>query len=222
MNKPTNNDWSAFLPPYDLQYSLANGVDAEDCIEESLRNIIFMITGFYASARALAFVAGVTLQGSDTFEALSAATKKYYGLVPNSLWPTPQGTFTWKQYYQPVPQEILSQYVPISIKIVPVDLSKSPGWTILRFPNGAQHGVAQFNSHQYADSEPNGLVKELTYNGAVVVDSFGIEIDGDLFVKSAGFTSEQFANFSPEVQAAIKQNDIGGHNVIINGQIIKQ
>lgn len=47
-------------------------------------------------------------------------------------------------------------------------------------------------------------------------------VDPMQYVISAGFSAAQFAAFSPEVQAAIKFNDRGGRNVILNGAISKR
>jgi hypothetical protein len=191
-----------------------------NCIEESLRNGIFMVTGFFASARVLATLSDVTLSGSNTPDALAAATRQYYGLVPNSLWPTPEQPFNWKQYYQPIPQNVISEYIPVSITLVPPDMNISPIWTIIRYPNGALHAVMRVNSTQFCDSEPGGQLKTFGAAGDVITWESSFTIDGVFFVKSAGFTPEQFAQFLPEVQAAIKANDDGAHNVILNGQII--
>ena len=210
------------LPPYDLQFSQANGVDANDCIEESLRNGIYMVTYFYASARALATLSDVTLQGSSEQDALNAATRKYYGLVPNSLWPTPPSPFTWKNYYAPIPQDILEQYIPVSINLVPANMDLSPIWTIIRYPNGNKHAVMRINETQFCDSESGGQIKTFGAAGDVITSETSFTIQGDFFVKSTGFTPEQFALFSPEVQAAIIANDSGAHNVILNGKIIPQ
>lgn len=217
-------DYTNNLPPVDLQFSLANKVDMSDCIEESLRNGIFMVTGFFASARALATLSDVTINGSSATDALAAATRQYYGLVPNSLWPTPEQPFNWKQYYQPIPQSILEQYIPVSINLVPPDMNISPIWTVIRYPNGALHAVMRVNSTQFCDSEPGGQLKTFGAAGDVITwqSSFTIKAQGAFFPTPANFSPEQFASFSPEVQAAMQANEKGAHNVILNGKIIPQ
>lgn len=213
------------LPPYDLQFCAQTGVDAMDCLEESLRNLVYIKTSFYASARVMAFNAGVTLDGSDITEALGSAMVKYEGLVPNSLYPTPTGTWTWKTYYQVPPQSILAQYVPVTLKLIQT-VGEQYTWVIIRLPNEMQHGVVRLTGTPgkfegtFCDSEPGGQVKNFGYYNETIVWESGVEVQGVFFVQSTGFTPEEFAAFSPEVQTAIKANDSGGHNVIINGQII--
>ena len=218
------------LPPYDLQYCAQTGVDSMNCIEESLCNLIYMQTGFHASPRALANMAYVDLNGSTTQEAIDAACQKYEGLIPNALWPTPQGAWTWKDYYCPIPQSILEQYIPVKIELIAPD-PNLPIWTTIQFPNGVGHGVVRppasmgLPANCYVDSEPGGQIKIFGAKGDVIKWASSVKITpiGDFFPKSSGFGgihSPLFLSFSPEVQQAIIQNDNGGQNVIMNGKII--
>ncbi len=99
-------DWTAECPPYDSQYSATGHTDAQDCVEESLCHIVFMLTGKRYSPRALAYLTPVAPTGSSVSQALKA--EKVYGFIPYDLWPTPD-TFTWESYYADIPQSILDQ-----------------------------------------------------------------------------------------------------------------
>ena len=132
-----------------------------------------MLTGFDASPRALAKLANTTNQGNSEYNILGAVKK--YGLIPYPLWPSPDD-FDWNLYYQDIPQNILTQATFVDVKEIPADLNKSPLWTILRFPNGNQHGVCQINSTQYFDSEQGDEVKDLTYGGAVVISQSSLQV----------------------------------------------
>lgn len=223
MNTPINNDWTTLVPPYDSQYSASTHTDFEDCVEESLCHIVYCLTGFRPSPRALGKFVGVSpTLGSDTFNALAETNSK--GLIPFQEWPTPTDTSieTWEVYYQGIPSDVLAWALPVEISLVPPDISKSPLWTRLVFPDGAAHYVCQINSHQYFDSETGNPIKELTYDGAIVTTSMGIQVSDNFFLKSSGFTPEQFANLSVPVQLAIKANDAGGKNIILGTNIINQ
>lgn len=167
-------DWSKNLPPWTSQYSVPNRLDVMDCLSESLINIVYMVTGFDASPRALAKLSNTTEAGNYQDKVLQAANT--FGLIPYELWPTPE-EFDWDSYYNEIPPEILAKAVKVKITIRPADLSKSPLWTILRFPNGAQHGVAQINLSQYFDSELGSPVKALSYGGAEVTSQLSLTIE---------------------------------------------
>jgi len=99
-------DWTPKVPPYESQYSATGHTDAEDCVEESLCHIIYMLTGKRYSPRALAYLTDVSPTGSSVQQALT--TLKVYGLIPYELWPTPD-SFTWESYYAPIPADVLKQ-----------------------------------------------------------------------------------------------------------------
>jgi hypothetical protein len=166
-------DWSGNLPNWTSQVSVANRLDAMDCLSESFINIVYMLTGFDASPRALAKQAGTTLSGNSEYNVLQAANTK--GLIPYQNWPSPD-SFDWNLYYAPIPNNVLATGRLLTAKAIPANLNKSPLWTILRFPNGNQHGVAQVNNHQYFDSEQGSIIKELTYGGATIVSQVSLEI----------------------------------------------
>src|ERR1019366_6396905 len=79
-------------------------------------------------------------------------------------------------YYADIPADVLSQAVKVTIKTIAPDLSKSPLWTVLKFPNGNQHAVAQINETQYFDSELGAEIKPLDYAGAVVLSQVSLQV----------------------------------------------
>lgn len=171
-------DWINRIPPFDSQFS--NGADVLDCVEESLCHIIFMLTGFRASPRALGYLlfrdGKLTTNGSSTTDALAYANK--FGLIPFNDWPTPD-TFTFDSYYSPVPSSVLLNAKFFNLSVVDPNLDVSPLWTQLSFPHpqgSVFHWVARVNETQYFDSEPNGAIKQLTSGGAVVLSQHSIKI----------------------------------------------
>ena len=166
-------DWSNNLPNWTSQFSVANRVDAMDCTSESFINIVYMMTGFDASPRALAKLSYTTEAGNRESNILQTANN--LGLIPYPLWPSPSD-FDWGSYYAVVPQDFIKKAMRCKVTIRPFDLSKSPGWTILQFPNGAQHAVAQINKTQYFDSELGSPVKNLTYGGAQIINQIGLMV----------------------------------------------
>lgn len=190
-------DWSDRLPPWTSQYSVPNRFDAWDCLSESLGNIVYMVTGFDSSPRALAKISNTTPQGNYQSVVLKAANE--FGLIPYPMWPTPD-VFEWNDpsnpipdFYADIPQHVLDSLVKVKIKMIPPDLNKSPLWTILRFPNGAQHGVAQINEREYFDSELGAEVKSLNYGGAIIVSQYSLNI--------------QLINYKPMTIGYKKQNE---------------
>lgn len=178
MNTPVNNDWTTLVPPYDSQYSASNHNDAEDCVEESFCHMVYMLTGFRASPRALAMLTDVTPNGSSVTQCL--ATVNAHGLIPYEAWATPD-TFTWETYYADIPQDVLDQAIPVEAHLVPFNLAVSPGWTEVVFnPNatvpGPNHMVAQINMQEYFDSEVGAPIKPLNYEGAKVEWQSGISV----------------------------------------------
>lgn len=166
-------DWSKNLPTWKSQYSVLNRVNAMDCLSESLINIIYMLTGLDGSPRVLAKFSGTTVDGSSQKKVLEAANK--HGIVPYNLWPTPDD-FLWEEYYQEIPQEILWQAKKVKVEMVRPNLRKSPLWTLIQFPNGQFHGVAQISKTHYFDSEEGDEVKPLDYMGAKVYSQHSIKV----------------------------------------------
>lgn len=164
MNNPGNPpDWTPFVPPYDSQYSASGHTDAQDCVEESLCHIVYMMTGKRYSPRALAYLTPVQPTGSSILQALAA--QKVYGLIPYDLWPTPD-TFTWETYYADIPQTVLSQADFYTISLIAPNLNVSPLWTELEFGANlavpTRHMVAQINQTQYFDSETGNPIKNIS------------------------------------------------------------
>src|ERR1051325_798610 len=121
-------------PPYfDSQHSGINDVDG--CVEKSLCNIVYMLTGFRVSSRALGYLlyrdGKLTTNGSSITDALAYANK--YGLVAYDKWPTPD-TFDWNSYYSPIPDNLLLDAKFFDLKLIDSDLNKSPIWRQLAFP----------------------------------------------------------------------------------------
>jgi hypothetical protein len=163
-------DYTNEVPPYDSQYSATTHSDMQDCVEESLCHIVYMMTGKRYSPRALAYLTQVTPNGSSVEEAIKTAN--HYGFIPYELWPTPD-SFTWESYYADIPAEVLAQADHYDISLISADLDKSPLWTELIFnPNasipGPLHMVAQINETQYFDSETGAPIKPLNYEGAKI------------------------------------------------------
>lgn len=181
-------DWKQNLPPWKSQYSVLNRVDAMDCLSESLVNIIYMLTGFDGAPRALAKLANTQPWGNYEMNVLGAANN--FGLIPYPLWQTPEDFF-WKDYYAEIPKEILNQAIRLQVTTKLPDLTKSPLWTILRFPNGAQHGVAQINDTEYFDSEEGSEVKLLTYGGATIVSQLSLDVKIMIDCKTVKFADNR-------------------------------
>jgi hypothetical protein len=172
-------------PPYETQYSVPTHTDVVDCVEESLCHIIYSLTGFRASPRALAKMmldeGLLNTNGSKITDAIAVANKK--GLIPYNEWPTPD-SFTWDQYYEPLPALLNAKF--FDIRLVSPDLAISPLWTQLSFPHptgSVLHWVEQINQFQYFDSELGNPVKLLNYEGAVVLSSHSIKITSMQFKK---------------------------------------
>jgi hypothetical protein len=153
-------DWSQWLPPFDPQHSANNVADADDCVSESavhiIETLIYQQTGkqLRYSPRALAKLAGTTLNGNDINTVLNAVKK--YGLIPYELWPDLEN-FTWDEYYADIPQNVidagkdfLAEWDVSSITTT-ADLTLAPIW--LRVKAGTTfHFVEQFNETEIFDS----------------------------------------------------------------------
>lgn len=172
------------IPPFaDHQYSIGTPyADADNCTEQALCHAIWMMTGFRASPRALAWMVDVTPAGSEVSKAVDVANKR--GLIPYDLWPTPDN-FTWDSYYEDIPQSVLDQAVPVKIELIPTDVTQSPLLVELEFnPNasfpGPYHLVAQFSPTQYFDSErwnnDTSTVRDLNFLGTKVIWSSSIKL----------------------------------------------
>lgn len=152
-------------PPYYLQYSLKTGVDSLACVSFSLCNMIYMMTGKLYSPRALAKMSATDfVHGNNVATVLNAADEQ--GLIPYDLWPVPE-TFTWDEFYAPIPQNILDKAEKLDIVLIPPDLTKSPIWTEFEGLNSNTntlylHMVAGIGNNQFVDSEPGGQIKDFT------------------------------------------------------------
>ncbi len=214
-------DWTPFAPPVDLQYSIPTKTDADNCAEEAPVHAIGFASGFWGSPRLISWYVKPSQQtGSSPLDSLFQINKN--GLAPYSQYPNPV-SFTLAEYFQTPPQSVLAVQVPCIVNFVPANLTKYPSVVRLLFPNGEEHFGVKVNSQNYFDSEPGNPFKTLDYGGAVVTWEFGVQVlSDDFFLKSSGFTPAQFANLSPAIQEAIKANDNGAKNIIINNQIIPQ
>lgn len=153
--------WLPTIPPYESQYSILTATDSMSCLCESLCHIIYMLTGFRASPRALAYFSATTINGNSIANVLDSINK--VGVIPYNLWPNPD-TFTWSEFYTPVPKAVWQQAIAINVSMIAPDIHKSPLWTILNFTK-SDHAVAQLTigkAHDlYFDSEPGDAVKTI-------------------------------------------------------------
>ena len=181
-------DWSNNVPPWTNQYDVKSRTDVQDCASESIINVIYMLTGFDASPRALAKLSGTTLQGNSTANIINTINK--YGLIPYELWPTPSD-FDWKTYYDTIPQEVLNRAIPCRISLVAASLDVSPLWTEiawgLNLPVPTRHMVAQLNETEYFDSEQGSPIKPLNYEGAEIVYQTSLNIKLMITCKTVKF-----------------------------------
>lgn len=170
-------DYISKVPPYESQYSATTHSDMQDCVEESFCHIVYMLTGFRASPRALAYMTDVQPTGSSVTQCLAVVNAK--GLIPYDLWPTPD-SFTWESYYTPIPQNILDQVIKIEAYLAPPSLETSPLWTELEWnsslPIPTRHMVAQINDTQYFDSEIGAAIKPIDYEGAKIVYQTSLKV----------------------------------------------
>ena len=164
-------NWITKIPLYDTQFSVSTETDAQSCTCESFCNIFYMIHGVRISPRALAVMSGLQNTANRTCDNVLATANKR-GVVLYENCPTP-ASFTMSSYYAPLtPQEILT--MPIQAKLAPLNLDTSPIWCELQWGVAsagvipARHMVAQINGSQYFDSEPNGIIKPLNYEGATI------------------------------------------------------
>jgi hypothetical protein len=167
----TTRDWSQWLPPFDPQHSANNVADADDCVSESavhiIETLIYQQTGKQVrySPRALAKLAGTTLNGNDINTVMNAVKK--YGLIPYELWPD-LTNFTWDEYYADIPQNVIDAGKDflaewdISNITTTADLSVAPIW--LRVKAGSTfHFVEQFNATEIFDSYLPAIKPITTY-----------------------------------------------------------
>ena len=164
-------DWSNKIPLYDTQFSTTTDCDVQDCVAESFCHIFYMVHGVRISPRALAVMSHLEIPANRNCGHV-LATANSCGVVLYENCPTPD-SFTMDSYYQPLtPQESLA--MPIQAKLVPSNLDTSPLWTELQWGVASagvipeRHMVAQINGSQYFDSEPNGIIKPLNYEGATI------------------------------------------------------
>lgn len=156
-------------PHQDDQFSHVIPQDTDACVSYATVHSIesqlkFLGVDDQFSERALAAGDGTTLAGNSITKVFDWV--KDHGLIENTLWPEPP-TFTWAQYYEPVPQNIvdtgqdfLRRYgvsfrynIPASevsdaLKVAPV-LAFIP-------EAGTSHCVEVYKEGYYFDSYPHG------------------------------------------------------------------
>ena len=176
------------IPPFiDKQYSLATSTtpyaNADNCVEQALCHAIWMMTGRRYSPRALGYMVDVTPQGSEIEQAVRIAN--IHGFIPYELWPNLE-TFTWDEYYSPIPQEVLDKAEFLDIELIPADINQSPILDVLEFnPNlkfpGPYHMVTQFSDTQFFDSQVwNGdenMVRTIPFLGSIIEWKSSIKIN---------------------------------------------
>lgn len=161
------------IPPWTSQVSVQNRIDALDCTAESSGNIIYMMTGFDSSPRFTAKMSGNTVNGNSFQNVIDSINRD--GLVPYSLWETPQN-FDWGSYYMDIPKEVKNQAMRVHVQTIPPNLNKSPLWTVLKFSSGMQHAVCQINEKEYFDSEWGDPIKLLTAGNPTIVSQVSLKV----------------------------------------------
>jgi len=163
--------WLLRCPLWDTQYCIITSYDALDCVAESFCHIFFMITGVRVSPRALAVMARLDLPENRNFQHVLDIANAM-GLVRYENCPTPN-SFTAATYYAPL-TALESQTFPINVELIPFDLTKSPGWTVIQWGINSpgvyatNHAIAELENKQYFDSEQGNPIKPLNYEGAIV------------------------------------------------------
>jgi hypothetical protein len=207
-------DWTAKCPPFDTQFSEPTLTDIDNCVEESISHIMYALTGYRVSPRALSALmyrdGTLTKAGSDVTDCVNAVNK--YGFILYDDWPTPQ-SFTYAQYLELPPPEVLAKAFKVNLSLVPPDLNVSPLWTETGSTSLA-HMVMQINETQYFDSEPGGAIKPFN-NPIYYQTSVKIQLLTQphmiTFVHITGtpeYAFEEMTNFSVIVHRAINEADI--------------
>lgn len=200
-------------PPWTSQYSIKFRTDVLDCVAESLINIIYEMTGFDGSPRALAKLAGTTTSGNSLQKVMD--TINTYGIIPYELWPTPDD-FDWQTYYNEIPDEVLKLAIPINIKMVAPNLDVSPLWTVIQWGIAspgvipAAHAVCQINNKEYFDSEQGAPIKPLNYEGAKITYQTSLIIKLMISTKTVRFADNKTMGIlidSPNGTQIIKATD---------------
>ena len=124
-----SGQWPA--PHAEDQFSHVVPKDTDACVSYSTVHVIESFIKYTLgldlqfSERFLAKMSGTTLDGNYIGKVYNAL--KQYGLVLDSDWPEPL-TFTWEEYYAPIPPEIIAKgqdlfkYIEIGeLKNIPID-----------------------------------------------------------------------------------------------------
>lgn len=236
-------DYTQYLPEYDNQHSTAGSADAFDCVSEAITHAIEMMMAkrgikMRYSPRALAKLSNTTPQGNSVAAVVGAVQK--YGMIPYQAWPDLE-EFTWDEYYAEIPQGVIDmgKSFPYNVYLTTPNFENDPVLleiisAIIITPTGPRpsmtHFVVQFNDTQYFDSympdikniKPENVLSKFQLMMIDKNPGPNQPVDPNIYVISSGYTPQLWAAFTPEVQAAIKFNDIGGRNIIVDSKIVKR
>lgn len=147
------------LPPYLLQS--ATGQESDCCEAFSICNLVYMLTGFLPSMRALSIDADLMNPNNRTAgNVLTAANE--IGLVAYSNCPLPV-PFTVSSFFNFDTSKLKKQ--KLNIQLVPANLNTSPIWTELEWgtnlPEPTRHMAPMISATEFVDSEPGGQIKSI-------------------------------------------------------------
>lgn len=105
-----DGNWKKYLPKGEHQK--LNGVETMACVSFSANNSAEMQMNYYGvernlSDRFLATMSGTTSLGNYLWRV--ADTLRREGAIDEADWATPDGDFTWNEYYHPVPIELINK-----------------------------------------------------------------------------------------------------------------
>lgn len=147
------------LPPYLLQS--APGQESDCCTTFSLANLVYMLTGFLPSMRALAIDADLMNPNNRNVENVLTIANEI-GLVAYSDCPLPV-PFTVASFFNFNTSKLKKQ--KLNIQLVPANLAVSPIWTELAWgtnlPEPTRHMAPMISATEFVDSESGGQIKNI-------------------------------------------------------------
>ena len=155
------------LPPYLLQ--AAPGQETDCCTTFSLANLVYLLTGFLPSMRALAIDAKLENPNNRNVQNVLAAANNI-GLAAYSDCPLPD-PLTVSSFFEFDTSKLKKQ--KLNIQLVPPNLATSDIWTELEWganlPVPTRHMAPMISATEFVDSEPGGQIKDInkpSYFGA--------------------------------------------------------
>jgi hypothetical protein len=155
-------NWASKAPPYDSQYSGVTHTDVQDCTCESLAHLVFFLTRWWVSPRALAIAARVDLpENRNASHVLAVANA--VGFTDYSNCPTPD-SFTMQSYYSFDISKLPMR--KLDITLIPSNINLSPFWEELdwglNLAQPTRHLVVGVDTNgNYFDSEPGNALKNI-------------------------------------------------------------